>query len=93
MAPLSALIHLVNLFMPSIGVACIAAGLAKLLWRRDLKGVAWWRLASTSAAACALVTLAGLVAFGRDGAMGTYAAMLAASAVTLWWAGFKPQRR
>jgi len=35
------------------------------------------------------VSIAGLVAFGRDGRMATYAAMVTASAVALWWAAFR----
>jgi hypothetical protein len=49
--------------------------------------VAW------SAGAAAVATLAGLVVGGRDGRMGTYAAMVAASAAALWWAAFGPGRR
>ncbi len=74
-------------------LAGLAAGLAKLLWWRELSGVGWTRLAGPAAAACAIVTLAGLVWSGRDGRMATYAAMVAACAVTLWWQGFGPGRR
>ena len=66
---------------------------AKLLWRRDLAGVSWRRLAGPAAGAGALVTLAGLVLTGRDGKMVTYVAMVLACAVTLWWQGFGPGRR
>ena len=93
MGPLDALWHLANLFVPSLALGALAAACAKLLWRRDLAGVRWRRLAGPAAAAGAVVTVAGLVLTGRDGRMATYAAMGAACAVTLWWQGFGPGRR
>jgi hypothetical protein len=50
--------------------------------------VRWRRLAGWSSAAAALALAGGLVGFGRDGRMATYAAMVVAVAVALWWAGF-----
>ncbi|MCW5632174.1 MAG: hypothetical protein KIT17_02465 [Rubrivivax sp.] len=93
MGPLALLNHLVNLFVPALALAAVAALLAKLAWRGELASARWWRLAWPAAALNALVTLAGLAAFGVDGKMATYAAMVAATAVTLWWRGFGPGRR
>ena len=93
MGPLDAAWHLGNLFLPAVALGALAATMAKLLWRRELAPVAWRRLAAPACAACALVLLAGLIAFGRDGKMATYAAMVVACAVTLWWRGFGPGRR
>ena len=90
MGPLDALWHVANLFLPALGLASLAAAAAKLLWRRELAAVAWRRLALPACAASAAVVLAGLVLFGRDGKMATYAAMVVACAVTLWWQGFGP---
>lgn len=92
MGPLDALWHLADLFVPALALGALAAALAKLVWRRELAGVRWRRLALPAAAVCAAVTLAGLVLLGRDGRMATYAAMAAACAVTLWWRGFGPGR-
>jgi hypothetical protein len=88
MTPLDATWHLLNFFAPALGVALIASALAKLLWRRELDAVAWQRLALWASGAAALALLAGLVVFGRDGRMATYALLVAAVAITLWWAGF-----
>jgi hypothetical protein len=85
--------HLANLLLPACALGALSAGLAKLLWRRELAAVDWRRLAAPACAASAAVVLAGLVAFGRDGRMATYAAMVLACAVTLWWRGFGPGRR
>ncbi|KPF48971.1 hypothetical protein IP87_05420 [beta proteobacterium AAP121] len=93
MGPLDALMHLGNLFLPGVALATLAAALAKLLWRRELAPVSFKRLALPAALAAAAVTLAGLVVFGRDGRMATYAGMVLACAFTLWWRGFGPGRR
>ena len=93
MGPLDALWHVGNLFLPALALGALAAALAKLLWRRELAPVAWRRLAGPACAACAAVTLAGLVIFGHDGRLATYATMVAACAITLWWQGFGPGRR
>lgn len=88
MGPIDALIHLANFVMPALGVAAIAALLAKLLWRQQLKAKSWLRLAGWSALAGVIVLVAGLVHFGHDGEMATYAALVLATAAALWWAGW-----
>jgi hypothetical protein len=91
--PLDAFWHLLNLFLPALGLGALSAAAAKLLWRRELAAVAWRQLAGSAAAACAAVVIAGLLVSGRDGRMATYGAMVAAAALTLWWRGFGPGRR
>jgi hypothetical protein len=88
MGPLDALWHVLNFFAPALGVAALAAAAAKLAWRRDLAGVRWHRLALWGAAAGAVALVAGLIAFGRDGKMATYGALVAATAAAMWWVGF-----
>lgn len=88
LGPLDALDHLLGLFLPALGLGAISAGLAKLVWRRELRLVRWSRLTAWSAGASALVVVAGLVVFGRDGVMATYAGMVLAAAVALTWVGF-----
>jgi hypothetical protein len=92
MGPLDAVWHLANLFLPALALGTLTAALAKLLWRRELAAVTWRRLAGTAAAAAAAVVLLGLVVFGRDGRMATYAGMVLATAAALWWRGFGPGR-
>lgn len=87
MGPIDFAWHLANLFAVSLLFGlCVAAG-AKLLWRRALTQWSWLRLAAAVAGASALVTLGGLLLFGRDGRMATYAAMVLAAAAVLAWAG------
>jgi hypothetical protein len=88
MGPLDAIWHALNFFAPALGVAVLAAAAAKLLWRRELAGVAWHRLALWGALAGAVVLVGGLVAFGRDGKIATYGALVVVTALALWWAGF-----
>ena len=88
MGPLDALWHLLNFFAPAAGVALTTTLLAKLLWRRELSSSSWPRLLAWAVAAGALALIAGLVVFGRDGRMATYGALVAATALALWWAGF-----
>lgn len=93
MGPLDAIGHLLNLFLPALALAGLAAGVAKLLWRRALAGVRWQRLAAPAAVANAATVLAALLFFGRDGTMAMYAALVAVCAFTLWWRGFGPGRK
>jgi hypothetical protein len=85
---IQALIHLANFVMPALGVSAIAALLAKLLWRRQLKAVPWLRLAGWPALAGMVVLAAGLAYFGHDGEMATYAALVLVTAGTLWQVGW-----
>jgi Flp pilus assembly protein TadB len=93
LGPIDAFWHLLNFFAPAIGVGLLTASCAKLLWRRELRGVSWRRLGFWATAWCAAVLVAGLVVFGHDGKMATYAAMVGVCALALWWVGFGPMRR
>ena len=88
MGPLDATWHLLNLFGPAIGLGLIAPALAKLLWRNELRAVPWLALVRWVTGADALVIVAGLVVFGRDGKMATYAALVLSTALLLWWRGW-----
>ena len=92
LSPLTAVWHLLNLFVPALGLGLLSAAGAKLLWRRELGALRWWRLALRAAAAAAGATLAGLWWFGQDGHMATYGAMVLAAALALWWQGFIRRR-
>jgi hypothetical protein len=93
MGPLDLLWHFANFFAPAVGVGVITPTFAKLLWRRDLKGASWRRLAGWATAASAAVLIAGLVVFSQDGKIATYGAMVIAAASALWWAGFRRSGR
>jgi hypothetical protein len=93
MGPLDAIWHLLNFAGPALGVGALSAAAAKLLWRRELEGVSWWRLAGFGVGGGLVALLGGLAVFGRDGTMATYGTLVLLSAVALWWAGFGPGRR
>jgi len=93
LGPIDAIWHLLNFFAPALGAGLLTAAFTKLLWRRELKPVRWTRLAAWATAGCALVLVAGLIAFGHDGKMATYAAMVGVCGLTLWAVGFGPLRR
>ena len=92
MDPLDAVWHLLNFFAPAFGIGALSSALAKLFWRASLKRVAWFRLFAVSSGAAAATLVGGLVVFGHDGRIVTYAAMVLATALSLWWSGFRPLR-
>jgi hypothetical protein len=85
MAPLDFLIHLLNFVMPAVVVGALVAFAApSLLKSRSRRSR--WRQSAVNAAAGAVALVAGLVFFGNDGKMATYAAMLALIATSQWLA-------
>jgi hypothetical protein len=92
MGPLDAAWHLLGFVAPALLLGMLAAAGAKLVWRRELAGAAWLRLARDAAIANVAVLVAGLAITGHDGRMATYAAMVAACALALWWRGFLVRR-
>jgi len=89
MGPLDALWHLLNFIAPAVGVGLMAVGLAKLCWRRTLRTVPFGALAGWAVGAGMLSLLAGLLVFGRDGRMATYALLVVSTALALWWKGLR----
>jgi hypothetical protein len=89
MGLIDALIHILNFFMPALGLALLVPTLVRVFWFRKLRGVSWALMAKRVALGGSAVLLAGLVALGRDGAMLTYVALVLASALAVWWTAFK----
>ena len=81
--------HLTNFLAPPVVLAAFAAALTRAVWRRELLPGRGWRLWGWASGATALTSLAGLALFGHDGRIATYAAMVLACALALWWAGFR----
>ena len=90
---LGGLWHLLNFFAPAAGIGLFASLIAKALWLRELKGVSWARMWLWSSGCAAVVCVAGLLLFGRDGKIATYGAMVLGCALSLWWVAFGPGRR
>jgi hypothetical protein len=93
LTPVDAFWHLLNFVAPAAGLGLMTASFAKLLWRRELQPVSWLRLSAWAASGSTAALIAGLVIFGHDGKMATYAAMIACCSLALWWAGFGSRRR
>ena len=83
MAPLDFLIHLLNFAMPAVAVGTLVAMAAP--WALKKKPVrSRWKQAAVNAGAGTLTLIAGLLVFGNDGKMATYAAMVAVVATSQW---------
>ena len=93
MGPIDAFWHLLNFFGPALGLGLLAPLMAKLLWRHALKSVSWAKLCAWVSIACAVVAITGLIVFGHDGKMATYAAMVLVCTLTLWLVGFMSTSR
>jgi len=85
----NALNHLVNFFLPALTMALLVPTLARLVWRAELKGKAWGGQVKWSALTNAGVLIVGLVLTGQDGAVATYAGLVLASALVVWWTGLR----
>jgi hypothetical protein len=85
--------HGANLLLLPVGLAAIHAAACKLLWRRALAGLPWWRLTAWCALAALAAQAVGLFWTGHDGAMPTYGGIIVALALTTWLVAFAPWRR
>lgn len=88
MGPLDVAWHAFHLVLPGLLTGAIAAAFSKGLWRQALRPVSWLRLATWAGTAGALGLVGGLLLFGRDGRMATYALMLVLTAGALAWVGW-----
>lgn len=77
--------HVLGLFLPTLGVSAILMAMPRL-WPRTAKGRWHFKTeALTLVGSGALVMLVGLVIFGRDGKMLTYAALVLVLGTLAWW--------
>jgi hypothetical protein len=66
-----------------------SAGLVKAIWRRRLAALTWVHLSAWASASAFAAQMSGFLAFGRDGRTTTYALVVLACALGLWWAGLR----
>lgn len=81
--------HVLNFVVVGLLAGCIAAALAKAVWRRELSGKPFVRLAGAASAAAVMALGLGWMLLGRDGRLGSYLAMVCAMALALAWVGFR----
>jgi uncharacterized membrane protein len=79
-----AISHLLNFIAPAAAVALGVVLAGKVYQRKNPSKHSFVRLFAINFVVCALVLLAGLWFFGRDGKMLTYAALVVASATVQW---------
>jgi hypothetical protein len=91
--PIQAFWHVAGFLVVPVLLGGFAALATRLIWHRDLAMRSLWRLWAWASAAAVATSFAGLVVTGQDGRMATYAAMVLASALALWWTGFRVARR
>jgi len=78
--------HLFNFLLPALWVGSLLAFVAPMLLKKARPNHSFLIQAAINSGASLLVLLAGLVIFGRDGKMLSYAAMVLACASAQWLA-------
>ena len=76
--------HLFNFLLPAAAVAAFLAIASRLFIKKNGNVTVIWSHIAINFAVCAVCLMAGLVFFGRDGKMATYALMVAAAATSQW---------
>ena len=82
---LALLNHLLNFALPALAVALVLALAARLFMKRGAGAPGLATQVAITFAAGTVVLLAGLALTGRDGRIGTYAALVAVSGTVQWW--------
>ena len=85
MSALDLLIHLLNFAAPAFFVALLLALLFRLAMHRRSVAVSLWTQVAVTFVAGLVVLVAGLVYFGHDGRIATYAALVAVCGTAQWW--------
>lgn len=86
MGPLDFLNHLLNFVAPAVCVGLFVAMVAPLMYRKTPMSRSLRAQAAINVVAGLMALLAGLLFFGRDGKMASYAALVLACAASQWWA-------
>lgn len=84
MGPIDFSIHLLSFFAPALMVAILVALAGRVVLSHNKPPGRWWLPLLLNFLAGAAALVGGLVLFGRDGKMLTYAAMLVCIASTQW---------
>jgi len=79
--------HLLNFIAPALVVGLLVAAMAPVLMKKSRPHHSWLIQSAINSGANVLVLLAGMLIFGHDGKMATYAAMLLTCASSQWISG------
>ncbi|OYQ39373.1 hypothetical protein CHU94_18560 [Rhodoferax sp. TH121] len=86
MGPLDLLNHLLNFAAPALAVGLVLAFLAPVFMKNKALDRTRTAQVAINFVVGLLALLAGLLFFGRDGKMASYAALVLATAASQWWA-------
>jgi hypothetical protein len=84
LGPLDLSIHLLGFVAPAFVLAVIVAFGGRLVLPRNSQPQRWWMPVTLNFLAGTAASVGGLVLFGRDGKMLTYAALVLAVATAQW---------
>ncbi len=84
MGPLDFIYHLAGFAAPALALGLLMPLASRLLLRKHRVARGYWTQAGVVAACGALALAAGLVLFGRDGKMASYAALALSAAAAQW---------
>lgn len=84
MSPFDLLAHLLSFAAPALALAVGLALSSRVLMRQDPQAPALWMQVLINFLIGLLVLIAGLVIDGRDGRLGSYAALVVVSAGVQW---------
>ena len=87
MGPLDLLNHLVNFMAPAAWVAMAVTVVARLFMPKRPAALSQSAQVAINFVVCLAVLVLGLLVFGRDGKMATYAAMVLSGATSQWVMG------
>lgn len=85
MSVLDVLNHLLNFALPAFFLALVLGLASRFIVQGKASARPLWRQIGINFAAGLLVLVAGLILFGRDGKMATYAALVVVSSTVQWW--------
>ena len=84
MGPLDILNHLLNFVAPAAALALLLAVVGLMFGPKPTPTLGWWARAAIVFVVGVAALVAGLVVWGRDGKMLTYAALVVACATCQW---------
>ena len=84
MGPLDLFFHLLGFVLPALVVGVLLVLMARIFMPKPPSAPVWWLQVAINLIGGGMVLAAGLVFFGRDGKMATYAALVVACASSQW---------
>ncbi len=85
MGPLDSLMHVLNFLAPAAGVAVLTTIAARILMKKRPTAPGFIAQAAINFVVGALLLMGGLMFFGHDGKMATYAALVLGVATSQFW--------